>query len=216
MTSGSWSGSNDCGPVWKSIFCDYLPFLKKTSGKFERLNIILGFGLLVCIFYCEFEVGVVPTTAEANLANLEVKSTEFSMPIKNNCRSTSDPVDCTLSSLGIIFSRCWDWMFPRKELRSGIHVSLDTAREGEVGGVGRTRGGVWSTELLEFSRTESKKWSALVLVPCPSKKERAEVRLSLLLPLSNSGGLGVATLGNTGLGWLTGRGLMETVREDQF
>ena len=33
-------------------------------------------------------------------------------------------------------------MLPRKELRSGIHVSLDTAREGEVGGVGRTRGGV--------------------------------------------------------------------------
>ena len=54
----------------------------------------------------------------------------------------------------------------KNELRSGIHVSLDTARDGDVGGVGLTRGGVWRTELFEFSRTESKKWSALVCCCC--------------------------------------------------
>ena len=37
-------------------------------------------------------------TADASFSNFEVKSTEFSVIIESNCRSTSEPVDCWLSS----------------------------------------------------------------------------------------------------------------------
>ena len=74
--------------------------------------------------------------------------------------------------------------------KSGIQESLLTALEGEVGGVGLTRGGVCRTELFEFSRTESKKWSVLeVMGGCDawgSKKARVELILSLLFPGSIS------------------------------
>ena len=64
-----------------------------------------------------------------------------------------------------------------------------TDLDGEVGGVGLTRGGVCKTELLEFSElsTESyKKWSAARLAV--SKNDKAAAMLSLLLLFSISGG----------------------------
>ena len=70
-----------------------------------------------------------------------------------------------------------------KEDKSGPQKSLDTALEGEVGGVGLTLGGVCNTELLEFSRTESKNLSADLDV---SKNDNAAVKLSLELSLCTS------------------------------
>ena len=67
-----------------------------------------------------------------------------------------------------------------KEDKSGPQKSLDTALEGEVGGVGLTLGGVCNTELLEFSRTESRNRSADRDV---SKNDNAAVKLSFELSL---------------------------------
>ena len=133
-----------------------------------------------------------PTTADANLANLEVKSTEFSDIIDNNCLSTSDPFDWTLSSFRCSTPDLFEWWSSpdlfgvdpeepepeeaerlNNEDKSGIQESFDTALEGDVGGVGRTRGGVCNTELkmktgwknLNIRGTNYKTW----VKTCPSK-----------------------------------------------
>ena len=106
--------------------------------------------------------------ADAKWANFAVKSNELSFNIKVNCRSTSEPVDWMLSSwwdIIILEEESWAPIppsfgkLPRNEESesSGSHECSLMPPGGDGGGEFLL--GVCSNELLEFSRTESRKWS---------------------------------------------------------
>ena len=109
---------------------------------------------------------------------------ELSVIIETIWLSTSEPGDCAESSLRFAMMAADDEeddatpdgpapFLAGDSLRlsneesdssgSGRQASL-MALDGEVGGVGRCRGGVWRRDvaLLLFSSTESRKWSPLV------------------------------------------------------
>ena len=108
-------------------------------------------------------------SADVRWANFDVKSSEFSLSIIDSWRSTSDPVDWMLSSWCDISIFEGDsptppsvGKLPRNEERdkSGSQECSLMPPGGEGGG--ECRRGVCSKELLEFSSTESRKWSTCI------------------------------------------------------